>query len=371
MPIRRLLRAIRLPIGLIALLAILAVQAADDAAAEEMLGSACPASPCGDLSEYSCPPPRCPWYARSEGLAMIREVQESIPVASFGPTPNRIVLHHNDLGQPFSGGVRAVLGHTFGDSPHQIEFSYFTLSQWETSTSVVDGGALQNGVDGYLYSPFTNFGNPAATTTVDKVGSIAIQELSYLDNAELNWKRVLPMPSGALTPTLVFGVRHVGIREEFDYFSRRVIAPSTLSDPITVTSKATNDLWGPQLGGLFELNVFAETWVSFEIKGAICSNSTTRELGASIALPDDSHGRFSRNVTAYVADFNLSAFWKPTAHLATRFGYQAMWVGGLVLAAENFAPDLGTLQNSAIQPPLNQNGTVLYHGPYAGMELSW
>lgn len=370
MPIRRLLRAIRLPIGLIALLAIFAVQAADDAAAEEMLGSACPASPCGDLSEYSCPPPRCPWYARSEGLAMIREVQESIPVASFGPTPNRIVLHHNDLGQPFSGGARAVLGHTFGDSPHQIEVSYFTLSQWITSASVVDGGALQNGIAGYLYSPFTGFGNPS-NTVVDQVGSIAIEEVSYMNNAELNWKRVLPMPSGALTPTLVFGVRHVGIREQLDYFSRKVLLPSILSEPVTVNSKTTNDLWGPQLGGLFELNVFPETWVSFEIKGAICANSASRELIASIAVPDTSHGRQFLNVTSYVADFNLSAFWKPTSHLTTRFGYQAMWVGGLVLAAENFAPDLGTLRNSTIRPAINQNGTVLYHGPYAGMELSW
>lgn len=42
----------------------------------------------------------------------------------------------------------------------------------------------------------------------------------------------------------------------------------------------------------------------------------------------------------------------------------------LALAARNFNPDLASLTNSAVEPPINQRGTVVYHGPFAGLQLT-
>ena len=57
--------------------------------------------------------------------------------------------------------------------------------------------------------------------------------------------------------------------------------------------------------------------------------------------------------------------------MTVRFGYQALWCDQLALAAGNFAPNLASLTNAAAQPPINSGGRVIYHGPFAGLQLSW
>ena len=316
-------------------------------------------------------PPRCQWYFRTEGLALRRDVLEDTAIATSAPLlpSGQVVLSRDDLGEPFSAGVRFLVGHTFGDSPYQIEFSYFTLHQWDNSAGVVDSSSIVNGTTGTLFSAFTHFGNPASNL-VDFNNSVQIHEVSYLDNAEINVKQAIDMPPGTALNFLV-GVRHVGLRETFEYASQPVPLDFTPGNPVGVNTHTRNDLWGPQIGGLIEMGAAPNAWLSFEIKGAICNNSISRELDANIGGNLYDHGRYVQNSTAYVADFNLSLFWRPTASLTTRFGYQALWINGLALASENSQPALGELITPLAPIAINRDGTVLYHGPYAGMEVSW
>ena len=294
---------------------------------------------------------------------MRREVLENTSIAAVQLLGGSdVVLTHDDLDKPFAAGARLTVGHTFGDSPHQVEFSYFALSQYDTSTAVVDPSAT-------LLSPFTNFGNPVSNSSVDNNALDQIHELSYLENAEFNWKMLLPTPPG-MTLNFLMGLRYIGVREEFDYASQQSL---TIGSPqnAAVTSHTVNTLLGPQIGGLMEFNVAPQTWLSAGAKGAICNNAASRDLDAQITGTDYNHGQYSQNGTAYVAECSLALFWRPTPFLTARIGYQAMWINGLVLAVDNFAPPLGVLENPSIQPPLDRQGTVLYHGPYAGLELSW
>jgi hypothetical protein len=72
-----------------------------------------------------------------------------------------------------------------------------------------------------------------------------------------------------------------------------------------------------------------------------------------------------------VADLNLSVLWHPTSALTTRVGYQVMWCDQLALGARNFVTNVSTLTDAAAEPPIDAGGHVIYHGPFAGLQLNW
>jgi hypothetical protein len=72
-----------------------------------------------------------------------------------------------------------------------------------------------------------------------------------------------------------------------------------------------------------------------------------------------------------VGDIGASILWRPVAALTAKIGYQALWCDQVALAARNFAPDLATLTNPLLQSPMNARGTLIYHGPFAGLQWNW
>ena len=174
------------------------------------------------------------------------------------------------------------------------------------------------------------------------------------------------MPAADPRIVLLLGVRHVGIREEFDYFS----APTLNANPVSVHAHTNNNLWGPQLGGLVDYGC-PDIWLRMEGKAAICNNSANRDLEANVNGADTTHPRLSQSGTAMVADINAAVVWRPTSALTARIGYQAMWVDQVALAARNYAPEAAALTDATADPPINARGTLIYHGPFAGLQLSW
>ena len=130
---------------------------------------------------------------------------------------------HPDLYTPFQAGDRLLVGHTFDDTPYQVEVSYFWLSAWNTSAQFLS--------DRSLFSPFTNFGSPA-NSSVDGNSSVQVNEVSRLESGEVNFKYALSLPAGEPTVVLMVGVRHVGVREEFDYASSQG-RPAPIRSPYT------------------------------------------------------------------------------------------------------------------------------------------
>jgi hypothetical protein len=221
------------------------------------------------------------------------------------------------------------------------------------------------GGTGNLFSPFSGFGNPPRAG-FDYNNLMTIRNISRLQNGELNVKYLLPMLSNGFRASFLTGVRYVTVQEELYYHSESSAAGGSTVDYATRT---TNDLVGPQIGGYFEFFSVPNSWISFEMKGAICGNS------ASQTTADSASGAFVSNdrvVTAFVGDLQLMLNWQITSHCVTRFGYQAMWVDGLALASQNFGPG-GTavsVNNPAVSA-LDAGGNVVYHGPHLGLEITW
>ena len=146
--------------------------------------------------------------------------------------------------------------------------------------------------------------------------------------------------------------------------------PSLNPNPAYVHAHTNNNLWGPQIGTTVDYG-HQDTWIHFEGKFAICDNEANRNLEADANAIDVIHPRQSRSCTAMVGDINLSVLWRPTSAIVGKIGYQALWVDQVALAGRNYAFDEFTLSDAAAEPPINQRGTLIYHGPFAGLQLSW
>jgi hypothetical protein len=328
-----------------------------------------------DECETCCVPPRPMWYARTDFIMLRRDVA-GVPIAKHDVDllattyPQTVVLSTNDLEEPFRPGASLLIGHTLGDTPYQIEFSYFQVGDWNQSAAVRDATPNDQGQPGNLYSPFSNFGNPTALPGFDYNNFVTIREQSELNSAEINVRHVLPVPNRCLSVSWLVGVRHLEIGEQFDYLSQSAV-PAASGSQLDLHTHTHNNLWGAQLGGLFEFYAQNNCWINFEIKGALCTNATRQRTSGELQTNVDRWiGQEAEdNITSYVGDLSLTLVYRPTKYLATRFGYQALWVDRLTLAAQNFSPPAAILLNGP--PAINVRGNAVYHGPHIGLELSW
>ncbi len=326
---------------------------------------------CPDEHDFYLTPPRCPWYVVGDGLAIRRDAAGHFHAATLN-NPYSVALSTADLDDRFSGGARVLVGHTINDCL-QVEGVYFTLGEWDEARAIRNMTENDIGGQGNLFSPFTDFGNPPVVG-LDYNRFASIHYVSSLDNVELNVRRAMPMPAGKLTTSILFGVRYLDIPERFEY------ATEAASGGFPGGSIATNEvrvdtdnvLVGPQIGALFEFYAENRWWVNFEIKGALCNNragQATEYRNATDGFETVSFGSRKDDSTAFVGDLALTFVYRWSPFLTTRLGYQAIWVDGLALASENFNRDVHILTDGPAQ--LVTEGNVVYHGPHAGIMLSW
>ncbi len=324
------------------------------------------ASACDDDCFFA--PPRCPFYFQADAVMLRRDVHGAMDAATLNSTDN-VVLSTRDLDMPFSAGPRFLVGHTFGDSVYQVEFSYFWLNDVDEAAAVRDNTPNSQGTQGNLFSPFTGFG---ATPTVglDYNNFVSIREFSFMHNMELNLRRQLPMPPGMLSTSFLIGARFMGIRERFSYYSESAAPAPATTNLVRVSTR--NELYGFQIGQLFEFNVDRQWWINTELKGAICNNAAGQETlytqtigGVATSFT----GTRGKDGTSFIGDLAVTLVCRPMPHLTTRIGYQAIWVTGAAIGARNFNPDVNILSNGPAQ--IDLRGTVVYHGPHAGLELAW
>lgn len=364
----------RVWVTLVSLIAILAppLAVAEEPASDGMepLAENVRVTPAASLCDDDCffYPPRCPFYFQADAVMFRRDVHGATDAATLDSTDN-LVLSTRDLDMPFNAGPRFLVGHTFEDSAYQVEFSYFWLSDLNESAAVRDNTPNSEGTLGNLFSPFTGFG-VTPTPGLDFNNLVSIREFSFMQNMELNLRRQLPMPPGILSTSFFIGARFMGIREQFNYFSQSDAPLPGTTNAVRVRTR--NELYGFQIGQLFEFNVDQWWWINTELKGAICNNAAGQQTLYTQAIggvPAEFTGTRSKDGTSFIGDIAVTLVCRPTAHVTTRLGYQAIWVTGAAIAAKNFNTDVDILANGPAQ--INLRGNVVYHGPHAGIEIAW
>jgi hypothetical protein len=311
---------------------------------------------------YGASPPRCPWYVQADALWLKRDRIDRVPIAAL-TTPDNIVFSTQELDSPFRAGPRVLVGHTIGETRWQVDVTYFLVDSWDDTATMRD--STPNGVSlGNLFSPFTNFGDPPIYG-YDFNNYVSIREFSQLQNGELNLRYLMPMPHECLTAKFILGLRYMSINEQLDYQSQSTVP---LAVGTLLTTRTTNDLIGPQIGGDFNFYAYRQCWINLEIKGAICANRALQETaGVNVVTPIGN--RDSRDATSFVGDLDLELVWQITPRLITRVGYQAIWLTDIAMAARNFGQPASILENGDAY--IETGGHPVYHGPHLGLEYTW
>jgi hypothetical protein len=320
-------------------------------------------------------PPRLGWYVEADGVALRRNPTRGVDFAATevlptGSTPANIVLSTRDFNYDFAGGGHILIGHTFNEC-YQLEGAYTAIGESENIAAVRDAAPNALGGTGNLFSPFGGFGtNPIAG--LDYNNFAEIHYISSLQTGELNIRRQLPMPPEKLSASILFGVRYVGMPEDFYYDTQSdVPTPHGATNAIHVAT--TNQLIGPQIGARFEFYAENSWWVNFEMKAAVMNNradqSTTYHNVDSQGVAHDFSGNEEENHTSFAGELDLTFVYRWSPHFSTRLGYQALWLTGMALAPDNLNTNIDILTQGPAQ--LNHSGGILYHGPFAGLVVGW
>ncbi len=344
-------------------------------------------SQCPSKDDYFILPPRNCWYFRLEGGAMRRMPTHSVdfaaeqPLLQTSPTQTTygspdIVLSTSDFNYDFGATGQFLIGRTLSDNL-QIEGVFTGIEAAENTQSARDNTPNVYGGSGNLFSPFSDFGGQygVGIPGLDFNRYATVSYVSSLTSAEVNFRRLLPMPPEQLTVSVLFGVRYIGLPEDLYYHTESDVASDTnltgSANTIHVATQSTQ--WGPQIGACFEFYVENRWWVDFEMKAAILNNNSQET--STYTNVDGANGTHvytsqdSGNHTSFAGDLNLSCVYRWSPHLMTRIGYHALFLTGQTLAQDNFTNNINYYTNSATQ--LNHNSNIVYQGPFAGIEFGW
>lgn len=309
------------------------------------------------------------WYVNADVLTLLRDQTGDVAFASRGIGAGNIVLSTRQFQSDLETGMRLLIGGQLTDN-YSVEGLYFGLNHWRDQEAVRNTTTNALGGSGNLFSPFRGFGVLAAAG-LDYNNFASISFSSELHNAEINFRRRMALPPGRLFGSMLLGGRFLQVDEGFGYFT---VADRPLPGGATnrVDVNTDNNLYGLQLGTQLNYRVRPEWWVNFEIKGALCQNggeqATTYTNVDAAGTITQFNGFRARHNTAMIGDLDLSTGWQITDLLALRLGYKAMWVDGVAIASENFEDDINILR---LGPAEINRGTLIFHGPYAGMVATW
>jgi hypothetical protein len=309
-----------------------------------------------------CPPS---WYGKAEMMALYRDTSE-INFATLGPA-GPVVLGTGDLQTDFSAGVRALAGKTLGDW-YRLEFAYFGSYSWDGDAAVRNLDDNDQGGTGNLYSPFSAFGDPAGVVGVDYNNFASLRFSSTLNNGELNLRRRVLMRPGSYEASFLVGGRYLDIGEEFEYLTQSSV-PGPAATTNQVALETDNSLIGLQIGLLSQFLVQPKCWIDFEMKGGIFANRASLDRSYAVSTAGGAAAVFTdadeRDRTSFVGDLSLQVNYQFAPSWTLYGGYNAIWVTGIALGAENFSDDTGML---TLGPALvDHSGDAVYHGPNIGL----
>ena len=184
-------------------------------------------------------------------------------------------------------------------------------------------------------------------------------------------RRVLMRP-GCYETSFLIGGRYMDIGEQFDYFTQSTTpGPGISSNAMSVGTG--NQMIGAQIGLLSQFLMQPRCWIDFEMKGGIFQNdaslSRTYTVDNGAGGITSVSGTDSVNCTSFVGDLSLQFNYQFAPAWTFYAGYNAMWVTGVALSADNFETNPATLLLGPTK--VAHQGETVYHGPNFGLVLAF
>lgn len=230
-----------------------------------------------------------------------------------------------------------------------LELLYTYVLPWNTKKTITHPGLLSY--------PFKDFMPLRGFINADQVVS---KYRSRLQNGEFNyWIHVTPQYVNYFSFSWDLGLRYIFLRERF---SIEFIKPNSVA---RYSANTKNELYGIQLGGMFEINLTScWTW-SFMLKGAAFANQVKNDV--SVIDPTDANVPPSFSKSKLTSTGLIEAYGQLAYNIYSFFsvhaGYQGYLLFGLALA-----PEQRGLSSNRITC-LKSSGQIVIHGLYAGASL--
>jgi hypothetical protein len=335
--------------------------------------AACISGDCG-----ACPPPSNSCveafvahrpngiYAIADFAPLAYDINHSVLIAQIPgaavPPPAAVpLLSAGDFGGQFDAGSKLTIGYVYSPCV-RVEGTYFGTYSFQANSSVRNLDANAGlGTDGSINTILSNFLDIPGLAGNNFV---TLGEFSAFNSAEANIRYWLDIAPGPFDVSLTLGARHVSARESLVLHTESSEGVGTTNDLVVNTN---NDMWGGQLGFQIAWLQSAHTWLEFDAKGVMFHNNAsqntlyTQTVAVPAAFPTNAAGAR----TAWMGD--LSAAYNIQFHpgLVLRLGYQAIFLNGVALAADNIQSDNNQLRLGPGQ--LDDAGEVVYHGPFVGL----
>lgn len=270
-------------------------------------------------------------------LFLKRTTGRSFVLNAISPTQN---FNVQDLTFDFEPAVRVSAIGDLGDG-WGVEGVFFGLDNWR---------AHSNQVGGLVFGPYPGFVVIGSGTNFDYAAN--------LFNSELNFRYAV---NDRLS--LLAGFRWIELSETF-----KADVPLPLGGSFSQYHiSANNHLYGGQLGvegtlwraGGFHIDGFG--------KAGLFANPARQTITTESLLFPVSSLSASNSTLAFAGELALNASYDVTRWLTIQAGYEVFWLTGIALA-----PNQLTVNNLATnQAGINTNGSIFYHGAYAGLQIRW
>lgn len=313
-------------------------------------------------------PPTQTFYVVSDFVGFSR----LSPTATFARA-NRTttVLSGDDLEYAIAPGLRGILGVRLTDY-YALEVGYLGLFDFNEQESVRSPDLNTFQTQGNLFSPFTNFGNPAQPG-LDFNNFVSVASETQFNTGELNVRRRWDLPSSGFQATGIWGLRYMSLADRFSYRSRSAV-PVPNGSAVADDVNAYNRMFGTQLGGALEMHIERRAWINLEAKGLMLSNAaeqnTQFSTGPQFGPPTQTiTGTGSQRRLCLGVDVQASLSWRFSPAIVGRVGYQAIFLEGVALGSDNFEKNLS---NVAVDPSeLVSDSRMTFHGPFTGLTVTW
>jgi len=307
------------------------------------------------------------WYVTADFVPLTFDTSRDVEFARFGPL-GPTVLSTSDLDQEFDSGGEFTIGRTVGDC-WRIEGTYLGAYSWDDIAFVQDSSANALGGTGNLSSLLSEFALPPVAG-LDFNNFVSVQSFTNMTSAEVNLRYWVNMPPGPFDVSLLVGARFLNFEDRI-FFRSEANVPGPAGATNQVLTRTDNDMIGLQIGIEGALLVTQHAWFDVDLKGAILQNTASQEteytnvdnLGIATVFPT---GR-EQERTSFLGDISLMFNVQCSPSTVFRLGYQATFLTGMAIAAENIETNNVLLSGGPGR--LNDRGELVYHGPAIG--LTW
>ena len=302
--------------------------------------------PCAVGCDHACPR----GYAWVEGLVLTRDNDSANRPLVLDVNTDEVLLTTGDLDFNWSGGLRAGFGHRLHDC-WGAELAYLCYFD----TSAVAGAASPDdlALPGDLGLVVNNF------FMADQVD---VRYTSLLNSAEASFVHCCGDCNHSLE--WLAGFRYIDLSERIT-----MTAFDSAESTTTYRVKATNDLYGAQLGARTRYRTGCWSWEA-TTKGGVYGNFMEQRQAPIIDFPDfefRSARGGSESDVAFVGDLNLTSIYQITRVWGLRAGYNLIWIEDVALAPAQL--DFTNVAGSGTG--LATGDSLFLHGANFGIEARW